>query len=933
MHQITHKLMQIFKLLIFFVFLFIVKSPIFAQQTWIIEAPAGKHYTKIDKKGTTIIPNGRLIKPYGNTFSIAPHPYGLVLSPDGNTAVTANSGTSPLSITIIRNVWSENPEVQQIPKGAKTDKGILASVFMGLAITPDNQKVYVAGGQENKIYIFDLNNGKKLGKIDCNVSFDNTDVSHGYIGDMVLTKDGSKLYAIDQINFRLICIDTKTQKVLANIPTGRYPFGITLSPDEKTAYVANVGMYEYRWIESVDRKDLPNTALKYPPFAYQSQESIEGIDTGSLKVAGLGDPNAPESFSVWKIDLTQQKVTAKVKTGFLVGEKIEDFPAIGGSSPNSVVATESLLFVSNGNNDCISMIDTKNNKVIKNIYLQPDERIKRYRGIIPFGVTLSPDQKRLYVAESGINAVAVIDVATQKVLGHIPVGWFPSKLKVSPDGKKLIVANAKGFGSGPNGGSTFERGPEGSYIGGLMKGSVTIMDIPNDQKLKKLSQEVLENNFLIRKSTHADFKNRANNPIPLFTNQKENPIKYLIFVTKENRTYDEVFGQLVKGKGEAGLARFGYGATFSTRKGEKTLKDITVMPNHLALAKQFAISDNFYVDADHSADGHRWLADTYPNEWVETSVTAAYGGNRSMKLDTKAPGGLAFEGASGAIYPEDYNEAGSLWDHLGRNDISFWNFGAGIMFAPHISGSLDYKDTGYAFGINYPVSAPLFENTSRLYPTYNMAIPDQYRIDKFIEEFNSKWINGKDTMPQMLTVMLGADHGAGERSDAGFPYTQSYMADNDLALGRLVEFLSHTPYWKEMAIIVTEDDSQGGVDHVDAHRSLLMVISPYSKRSYVSHTHCSFGSIFKTFWNILGTPYLNQYDAGATDLADLFDPKPDFSPYQALPVDPRMFDPEKAYDPLDEEFDWDALGESPRLDDPKFLKKESEQFDQSREKN
>ena len=436
MHQITHKLMQIFKLLIFFVFLFIVKSPIFAQQTWIIEAPAGKHYTKIDKKGTTIIPNGRLIKPYGNTFSIAPHPYGLVLSPDGNTAVTANSGTSPLSITIIRNVWSENPEVQQIPKGAKTDKGILASVFMGLAITPDNQKVYIAGGQENKIYIFDLNNGKKLGKIDCNVSFDNTDVSHGYIGDMALTKDGSKLYAIDQINFRLICIDTKTQKVLANIPTGRYPFGITLSPDEKTAYVANVGMYEYRWIESVDRKDLPNTALKYPPFAYQSQESIEGIDTDSLKVAGLGDPNAPESFSVWKIDLTQQKVTAKVKTGFMVGEKIEDFPAIGGSSPNSVVATESLVFVSNGNNDCISVIDTKSNKVIKNIYLQPDERLKKYRGVIPFGVAISPDQKRLYVAESGINAVAVIDVATQKVLGHIPVGWFPSKLKVSPDGKK-----------------------------------------------------------------------------------------------------------------------------------------------------------------------------------------------------------------------------------------------------------------------------------------------------------------------------------------------------------------------------------------------------------------------------------------------------------------------------------------------------------------
>ena len=166
------------------------------------------------------------------------------------------------------------------------------------------------------------------------------------------------------------------------------------------------------------------------------------------------------------------------------------------------------------------------------------------------------------------------------------------------------------------------------------------------------------------------------------------------------------------------------------------------------------------------------------------------------------------------------------------------------------------------------------------------------------------------TMPQLLTVIIPNDHGAGERPNAGYPFRESYMVDNDLAVGRIVEFLSHTPYWKDMAIIITEDDAQNGVDHIDAHRSVLMVISPYAKKNYVSKVHCSFGSIFKTFWNILGLPYLNQYDAGATDLSDMFTGTPDFTPYTALPPDIRIFDPQKALTPLDEKFDWGSLNPS-----------------------
>jgi hypothetical protein len=214
-----------------------------------------------------------------------------------------------------------------------------------------------------------------------------------------------------------------------------------------------------------------------------------------------------------------------------------------------------------------------------------------------------------------------------------------------------------------------------------------------------------------------------------------------------------------------------------------------------------------------------------------------------------------------------------------------------------------------------------------------MAIPDQFRIDQFQQEFDDKWIHGQDTMPAFITVIIPNDHGADERPDAGYPFRESYMADNDLAVGRIVEYLSNTPYWKHMLIVITEDDAQNGVDHIDAHRSLLMLASPWVKKDYVSHGHYSFGSIFKTFWNILGIPYLNQYDAGATDLADFFSDTPDETPYTALASDPRVFDPQKALDPFDEDFNWKALDESPVMDNKEDMIRESKEKDEYRLEN
>jgi hypothetical protein len=443
---------------------------------------------------------------------------------------------------------------------------------------------------------------------------------------------------------------------------------------------------------------------------------------------------------------------------------------------------------------------------------------------------------------------------------------------------------------------------------------------------------VIANNFKFTLSNDVVFENRKDNPIPLYPGEKESPIKHIVFISKENRTYDEVFGQIEKAKGDPSIARYGKNATFYNKEKTDSVLNTTVMPNHLALAQQFAISDNFYVDADVSADGHRWLVNTYPNEWCETSTAASYGGNRDFKENSKSPGIFAMNGAAGAIYPEDYNEAGSMWDHLERHNASFYNFGFSVMFEPALYKE-EYKYTGIHQYINYPMPQPLYERTSRKFPTYNMAIPDQFRVDQFEKEFDEKWIKGNEAMPQLITVILPNDHGAGERPEAGYPFRESYMADNDLAVGRIVEYLSHTPQWKNMLIVITEDDAQNGVDHIDAHRSILMLISPWVKRDYISSVHYSFGSLFKSFWNIMGLPYLNQYDAGASDLNDFFTNTPDFRPYNALKVNSQMFDPQMALDPFDEHFNWKALEESPQIDNMEDMMKESKEQDIDRLEN
>ncbi len=581
------------------------------------------------------------------------------------------------------------------------------------------------------------------------------------------------------------------------------------------------------------------------------------------------------------------------------------------------MAGHNRVYVSNSAQDSISILDTRNNRLITTLRLEPAPGVGGLRGVLPFGLALSPDESRLYIACAGINAVAVFDTRRNLVLGYIPTGWFPARVALSKDGRTLYVANAKGFGAGPNGGRDFQIGPEGSYIGDITKGTVSILRVPADSDLGELTHRVMRNNGFI--SSAAPQKRPADFPIPAVGAPSQR-LKYVVMIVKENRTFDEVLGDVrtLEGQevnGDPNLARWGVDAEVHG-DGQPDLYHVRVTPNHHALAERFGISDNYYVDSEVSFDGHHWLVDSYPNEWVETGWPPAYGGRAHLAYDNEAPGRLSI-GQSSSLRPEDYMEAGSLWDHLARHGKTFRNYGEGL------SGEIEegYEPTGLRLGINIPVPGPLFANTSRTYPMFNTSIPDQYRFEQFRKEFESRYVLGLQPLPQFIYIWLPNDHTAKPRPEDGYAYRASYVADNDLALGKIIDLLSHSKFWPEMAIFITEDDAQNGRDHVDAHRSVLLVVSPFSRRA-VSHTHTSMLSILKTLERILGLPPLNQYDAAATDLSDCFTDLPDVSPYVALPSDTSIFDPEKARDPLYSLSKGKPLPPSEPLDNPALIRRE-----------
>jgi YVTN family beta-propeller protein len=873
---------------------------VFAQkQVDILEVPGVNQYCKIDQQGVSVLPSGRFVTPAGKFVRITHDPFGLSISPNGKKAITLHNGVVTLidlsSMDAIRVPSYDKKIVSPLKKGS----------FLGVAFSSDSKTVYLSGGDYGSIIIYDTEKLQRIDSLSLNGAVNGKDYQDSFTSDLLLNENNNELLALDRGNFRLVRIDLTTKKITASIPAGRQPFGLALSPDKKTAFVANVGMYSYPLIKGATPKNVDSIMITRHPYGDNTKESIEGTVIEGREIPGVGNPSSPEAMSVFTIDLATNNIISKFKTGYQIGQMIEGAEVVGGASPNSIAVGNQFAYVTNATNDNITIIDYKNNQLLGDIPITVDKRIDNYRGLLPFGICLSKDEKTLYVALLGFNSVAVIDVPTKTTKGLIPTGWGPSRVRLSADEKELYITSCRGLGAGPNGGKGFVKPPQGTYIGDIQLGLFQKLPVPDAGKLAQYTNQVIGNTF-ISKTITAD----AKNPLPALPGLTPTPIKYIVYITKENRTYDEVLGQLKQAIGDSTLARFGVNCEYTLPDALRVkFPGLKVSPNHLKAAQQFAFSDDYYCDSDASIHGHHWMLGVIPNEWVEANSNVS----KTAKIFSDAPG-RRFPGSTGSMDPEDYAERGGLWEALDRKHVDFYNFGEGNETAHNREIWTDTA-TGSGHVVMVPMQKALFSRTSHNYAGFNTNIPDQFRMDQFEGEFIKKWIKGNEKMPSLITMQVPNDHGADVRPEDGYPYRQSYMADNDLAVGRILHFLSRTKYWKNMLVIITEDDPQGGVDHIDAHRSILMMAGPYVKKGYVSHTHANFGAIIKTIYNILDVPYVNQYDATGTLLTDFFTDKPDFTPYTLVKSDTRIFDPQKAMSRYNKTIDWRKIEKGPDMDD------------------
>ncbi len=716
-----------------------------------------------------------------------------------------------------------------------------------------------------------------------------------YINDIAMSPDERYVYGADVARQRIVVFDILDGSVAADIPAGREPFSLALSGDGKRLYVANIGVFDYSLIPkgSGDKR-----GLTVPAFGFPSKEAEEGVFREGRQVPGLGDPLVPDANSVWLINVanpSQPVVTTKVKTGILIHAPADSGKAVGGSAPNALLLSKDILFVTNANNDTVQYLDALTLKSLRTVKLAPEPTLATLRGVIPTGMAITDDGMTLYVCASGLNAVAKIEVATGTVQNWIPTGWFPTACRLSPDQKKLYVATQKGLGQGPRGPKHLRPATDERFGLQDMPGMICAVDL---QSTKPGLETILHNNGMV--------------PSKLPSVQLPKEIEYVVFITKENHTFDGIFGGLKGSTSEPDYAEFGMNGWLKEKGKENRLP---IMPNHIRLAEQFGISDNFYMEPQASGDGHRWLVGVYPSLWTTRVFYSGWG----FKKSETAKGRVVSITSNGSQIPEDYLENGSLWEHLSRGGVTFRNYGEGFEFPDNDEGPMTNRSGAYT-QVNFPMPKVLFDNTDFDYPAYNNYIPDIARVDWFVEDLEQYRTEHAASIPKFMNVTLCNDHGAGAIPKNGYPYVASYMADNDLALGRIVAYLSKQPEWRKMAIFVTQDDSGGDNDSIDRHRSYVLCISPWAKRAHVSHEHASIISIIKTIYGLFDLGPNNLFDATATDLSDMFTTEPDFTPYKYVPSDPRVFKPEDTFDPTDPKFERRRKeGPVVKMDDPDFV--------------
>ena len=706
-------------------------------------------------------------------------PNGWSLTPPGNSV---DLDDLPLNLVVSPSkkymaVTNNGQSTQSImlldaKTGQLIDSTKVSKAYVGLTFGANDTRLYASGGNDNKILVYKIEQQKLvpdepivLGKPwPVRISPTGLCVDDAKNRLYVVTKEDSALY---------IC-DTQTQKVLHRL---------------------NVGAAAYTCVLSADKTEL------------------------FVSVWG--------GASVAVVDLSTDTVAAHIPTN---------------KNPNDLLLTRDgkYLFVANGNDNTVALIDVAARQVIETLTasLFPDAPI----GTTPNGLALSDDDNTLYIANADNNCLAVFDVRRKghsQSSGFIPTGWYPTAVKVI--GSKIFVTNGKGFSSkanprGPNpvrARTAQEVGPNPQanpgpvqYIGGLFKGTLSIIDVPGPETLAGYSRLVYANTPYTKTKELAT-EGKAGNPIPMRVGGAS-PIKHVFYIIKENRTYDQMLGDMPEGNGDAALCLFPQKIT----------------PNQHALAKEFVLLDNFYVDAEVSADGHNWSSAAYANDYVEKNWVTSYGGRG---------GTYDYEGQKEIAHPRD----GFIWSHCQRAGVSYRTYG---WFAD-LKANIKVLEDHYC---------PTFRG-------FNLGYMDVKREEAWEKDFDALLAAGN--VPQFNTVRLGNDHTSGAR--IGMPTPEAAIADNDLAVGRFVEHLSKSPIWNESVVFILEDDAQNGPDHVDAHRSIAFMAGGMVKRGFIDHTMYSTSGMLRTIELILGLKPMSQYDAAATPMWRCFTDKADKTPFTA----------------------------------------------------
>ncbi len=814
-----------------------------------------QEYVGYREDGSAVVPVNQVLTPFGTRLELPRmRPQAIAISPASRfVAVSGKTNElviiDPVDVKISQRVVFP-AETQTEPLPEVSSANILAPdkegqiSYTGLVFAPDGKKIYLSN-VNGSIKVFSVNDNGVVSPSHtiplppANAPRRQEEIPAG----LALSEDGQTLYVCGNLSNRLLEIDTYFGTVKRTFDVGVAPYDVVLIKGK--AYVSNWGGGR------PEEGDLTGPAGRGTLVKVDPEKHI--ACEGSVSV----------------IDLNSGRTIKEILAGLH-------------SSALALSPDEKFLVVANAASDNLTVINTETDEVVETIWVKrsPADPF----GASPNALCFLPDGKKLLVANGTQNAVALVDFSPKKrksqLRGLIPVGWFPGALAWDNARQKLWVANIKGLADQP-------RQDEKTGLVGFnthqYQGSVSVFSLPPKKELKKLTRQVYAN-FHRERIKEAQKKPRlAAKPVPVPERIGEpSLIKHVVYIIKENRTYDQVLGDVPEGNGNPSLCLFG--------------EEVT--PNQHKLVKEFVLLDNVYCSGILSADGHQWSMSAFGTDYLEKSFA---GWPRSY------PDGMAEDEVDALAYAP----SGFIWDNCLKHGVSIWNFGEFAMpdcrwKDPNRPGSPGWKDfwEEYLTGKGEVIigSKPGIPTIAKFTPTdyvgWNMNVPDVWRA-RYIKNQVAKW-EEEGAMPQLVIICLPNDHTSGTKP--GMPTPRAAVADNDLAFGQIVEAFSHSSFWKEMVIMAIEDDPQNGFDHISGYRTTAYLAGPYVKRGAVIHTHYNTTSLLRTIEQILGLPPMNQFDATATPLFDCFTEQPDFRPFMAvanrIPLDELNPEPKEIADRL-----------------------------------